>query len=486
MAYVELGDFSPDLPTDTEGIIVDCAAFIPSRDGGYAGAPSPVAVSVAALEAPAIGAVSLTKLDGTFRTFAGTATKIFERTGATWTNQSKAPGTYTTATAWRFAQYGDVSLATNGIDPIQKSTSGVFADLGGTPPKAALIDTVLGFVVVADTNDTTFGDSPDRWWCSGIFNHETWAPSVATQAASNRLTEPPGPITASRRLGDDWIIYKDRGIYHGTYTGPPFIWEFRLVSDTVGALTQEGVINVGTAHIFVGYDGIYMYDGSRPQLITGNIHKWFLSRTKTDRPLKVNMSWDRRNSRIYMHYSSSGSTTGAMDECIVYDYARNRWGRDDRQAQVAFEHFGAGVTYDNLGSLVNTYDDFPDGMTYDGLFAATQYPDPAFFDGLNQLYVLNGASTSSSVDLWDMGDEVNQITLKRVRPRWTVKPPSATLVDLHRPSLGDAMISGPSVMLTASRFDYLLSDRWHRLMLSFSGDAGLHGVDIEAGRSGRF
>lgn len=486
--YVQINQFAPDLTTDTPGIILDCSQMVPSRNGGYEAAPDAIDVGMAALESKVFSAVSLTRLDNTARTFAALQTKLFERSGLTWLDRTKAGG-YTGGgnSLWRFAQYGDISLATNKIDPIQKSDSSTFSDLGGSPPKAAFIDTILGFVVVANTNEAIHGDSVDRWWCSGIRNHETWAASVATQAATARLFEPAGPITASKRLGDNWIIYKQRGIYLGTYVGPPFIWDFRLVSDTIGALSHEGVIDIGVAHIFIGFDDIWMFDGSRPQSIAGPIKEWFVDRTRTKTPLKISNVWDRRNSIIYFYFSSSNST-GEIDECIVFNTDTRKWGRANRAVRVAFENIDPGVTYDDVGTRISTYESVIDGTTYDNfLSSGVSYPIPAVFSSADdKLKTLTGEPGLSSLTLWDLGDDISNITLQRLRPRFSIEPATASLKHKARDSLGAPLGPETMVLFTDCRFDLVTTGRWHRNELNFTGSTALHGVDIEARSGGRW
>lgn len=513
--YVPLTEFAPDRNSDTEGILLDCSNMLPAKGGGYVSAPSAVDAGLPPLESAAVSAASLVRLDGLTRTIVGTQLKLFERGGDTWVNVSnpaslqtydgmgalvstyesfQADATYDSITGgayiggaralWRFAQFGNITLATNKVDPIQASASDLFSNLAGSPPKAALIDTVLGFVIVADTNDVSFGDSPDRWWCSALFNHESWSPSSATQAATARLTDPAGKITASKRLGDNWIIYKERAVYVGTYTGPPFIWEFQLVSDTAGALTQESVVNVGTAHLFVGYDDIYYYDGSRPVPISGPIKQWFLKRTKRDEPLKINTVWDRRNSLVYFFFSSSSAGLLELDECVVYNYDTNKWGRADQRIDCAIESIHTGKTYDEAGESFPTFDLSPPLSTYDGLFVENIYPEPAVIGSDHALKLLSGSSGASSIDLWDIGDDVREYTMRRVRPRLTVKPDLGKLRHFHRSNLSETISNGPIVDMLGSRFDIMKTARWHRTRMEFNGNVAIHGVDFDIRQGG--
>jgi hypothetical protein len=88
------------------------------------------------------------------------------------------------------------------------------------------------------------------------------------------LVSSQGSITAGRRFGSVIVVYKKNSMYLGVYVGPPTVWEFNLIQGDAGALSQEVVVNIGTAenpkHIFMGEDDFYVYDGSKPIRIGTN------------------------------------------------------------------------------------------------------------------------------------------------------------------------------------------------------------------------
>ena len=103
-------------------------------------------------------------LDGTRRLLASTNSAIYEATGATWTDRSRGGG-YTGVQRQRYCTFGNNVLATNRSQAIgQAAPGGSFADIAGAP-KASIIVSVNGFVMAFDTNDGTYGDRPDGWWC---------------------------------------------------------------------------------------------------------------------------------------------------------------------------------------------------------------------------------------------------------------------------------------------------------------------------------
>lgn len=167
---IEWKGYAPDLTERTPGIFVTCANVIPTLKG-FAGAPSPAsAVLTSAVASTVLGAKNLVKLDQSTRFFVGTSTKLYEAVSSSWTDRTRASGgdyALSATTRWRFAQYNDVSLAVAKTDLLQASSSGAFATVTGAP-KAAVVETVGAFVFLFNTNEATYSDSLNRWWCSGI------------------------------------------------------------------------------------------------------------------------------------------------------------------------------------------------------------------------------------------------------------------------------------------------------------------------------
>ena len=123
--------FTPDAEATTPGILTDCTNVIP-YESGMKGAPTGAIPSgIAALAAECRGAAVITKLDDSRRLFAGTASKLYEVNGSTWTDVSRA-GNYSGGVdaRWSFTQFGNATIAANLSDTIQRSnTSGAFADM---------------------------------------------------------------------------------------------------------------------------------------------------------------------------------------------------------------------------------------------------------------------------------------------------------------------------------------------------------------------
>lgn len=487
MPKVKLLGLGPDQDPTTPGVLTNCASVVPSVRG-FKGAPSALSANFATLAAAARGAASLRKMDDTTRLFAGTADAIYEGGSGAWADVTRASGgAYTVGTGlrWRFAQYGNVSLAVQKGDVLQYSNgTGAFANL--TAPKASIVETVGEFVFLADTNEGTYGDQTDRWWCSAKGDYTSWTPSVATECATGRLIGSSGPIRAMRRFGDQIVAYKGRSMHMGTYQSAPDIWRFDEIPGGVGAVSQEAVVNAGTEqdprHLFMGADDFYSFDGSRPVPIgVGWIKEQVFAEVSQSYSYGAQAVHDRKNSRVYFFYPTGGSAT--CDKCVVYNYRTKQWGRDDRRIEATFEYSNPGITYTGLGSVYTTYADLP-SVPYDSALASAGAMSPAIFDTAHKLYTLTGPAGNTSITTGDFGDDTQVWLLSKLVPLFFTTPDTATMTNFYRANLGDDLTMDSLATFSDGRFNKLRSARWHRFRLDFSGDWEMAHINVYAGVEG--
>lgn len=477
---IKLDQFSPDSDETQQGVIVDMTSMVPTIKG-YEAAPTASDPGFDALASESFGAAVVRKLDNTTRFIAGLATKLYEISASSWVDVSGAAYNASADVRWTFAQFGNVTLAANKGDAMQQSSSGAFAAISGAP-NAKLVETVNQFVIVADTNEATFGDSPDRWWCAAIGTYDDWTPNTATQCVSGRLTSAPGRITAMKRLGDGIVAYKDRAMFIGSYVGAPEAWTFQEMPGEIGCMAQGGIVNIGAAHVFVGYDNFYIFDGSRPTPIGNNLKDWFFGRLYTDYSFRIKTLHDRRNSNVYFFYPSNAGG-GALDSTIVFNYRTNKWGVDDRTIEDVVDYVSAGLTYASSFATGNTFATVDATITFDSPLLTSGQPSPAYINGSHKVMLLTGTADEWSFKTNDFGDDNAVTLLSRVRPRFLTAPATASMLNEYGMVHGAAMTVGATTSYTAANgsFDVLRSARWHRLTVSGTGGGELGAIDVQMG-----
>src|SRR5215471_13317085 len=129
---IELQGFAPDISPLTPGIFADCDNVIPTTRG-FAPLPSNVQFSQSIPNGDVANSGFLARYpDGTYRMFVGTYKRLYElKRNGDWLDVTRqkltgsGPGdnyvenTYNSRLPWDFAQFGEVTLATNGVDPMQ-------------------------------------------------------------------------------------------------------------------------------------------------------------------------------------------------------------------------------------------------------------------------------------------------------------------------------------------------------------------------------
>lgn len=469
--------FAPDLTPETPGIFTDCVNILPGINE-FIAAPSRVDANLGALDGTCYGFAVTRKPDNTIRHFAGSAAKLYEL-GGTWSDKSKAGGyALGSDNRWRFAQFGETTLAAAKTETLQAITSGSFADASGSAPKAAIVETINNQVFVFNINGMGLGDSPNGWGCSAIGSSTDFTPNVDNQCVANRLLSTAGPITAGRRLGDVIVAYKSNSMYVGQYVGAPVVWNFNLVPGNIGAPCQEAVVTTGTAHFFPGPDDFYIFDGSRPQALNSPVREWFYRNLDASFAYRIVGTFDRQNQRVFWWFPSL-SSNGTPDKCVVFNVKTQQWGRNDGLIEAAAEYLNAGITYDTIGSLYSTYADLPTDISYGSPFWTSSGTTLAVFGTDHKAYTLTGEPTVSGFTSGHYGDNISFSTLSRVKPRFLKSPASSTMLYSHSNTDASTFTQNLSATWAYQYYDVLWSARWHKFELQFSGDMKINGIDVE-------
>lgn len=487
MEYPFIG-YAPDIDPTTAGVIVDCQGAVPSLKG-MRNAPAAQITTLPALATTARGGASVRRLDDTSRLIVGTVGKLWEAGSGAYTDVSRTVGgSYTCAAGdlWTFAQFGNVTLAAQKADFIQASTAGNFATVA-TAPRASIVETVGQFAFAFDTNESSFGDSPDRWWCSAIGDYTSWTPSIATQAASGRLIAGEGKITCGKRFGERIVAFKRNATYVGSYAGAPFVWDWQQVQGNIGCIGKYAAVDVGTANeprlLFMGSDNFYAFDGARHEPIGDVLRETVFSELSLVDAGICSVSHDRTNGLVYFFYPKTNSTI--CNACVVYNYRTGRWGRNDIEVQTALDFISPGVTYDGVGALYSTYSDLP-AVTYDSAIWISQRSSPSIIGTDRLLRTLDGGATPGYMTFGLIGSDQAVTTVRRVTPRWMTKPTVSTLDTFTRAEIGEPDAPDQIVNMSGGRYDFLRRAKWHRFRQNFSAGAWeLPGFNVEIGEGGK-
>lgn len=466
---IPLIGFAPDTDPTTPGVLTDVTNLIP-YEAGFKGAPTQVSVGASALAAACRSAVSTSDLSGNRRLIAGTSTKLYELSGTSWTDRSRALS-YTLGTddIWSFIQYGNSTLAATPTAVLQRSTGGAFADIAGSP-QAKIVEQAQGFAMCLNTSTNA-----DAWYCSTYLDETNWTLSVANQCVTGRLIGGSGPITAGRRFGDNIIAYKAGAMFVGTYVGAPEVWRWTQVSTDVGCVGQQAVVDTSIGHLFVGRDNVYVFDGTIPRPIaTGTIRRWLFADMSPNWNFKTTVLWDRPNLLAWIFYPSAGST-GTLDRCAVYHLGTQRWGLAHQTIQAGINYSSPTITYDVGSSLITTYDSGP-AIPYDSLFWISGQTTPSVFSSTNTLATLSGTCSSAAFTTGDMGDDEGYSYCDNFRVRYLSAPTTSSATGYVKDAEGLSLTTRATASLADGRHNMRQRGRWHRFRVATTGDFSVTAV----------
>lgn len=460
--------FLPDIDASTPGAIIAATNVVPAANG-MAGAPSAVAVAgVPALAAECRNAAVATKLDGSRRIFAGTTANLYELVAGVWT--SRASGFSLTSDArWDFVQFGDSTLAAAPGTAMQRSTSTTFSAIASAP-QATAIESAAGFVVAFNT-----GAGADVWHCCAYLDETDWTVALSTQATTGRLVSTPGAITAAKSFGDQIAVYKDRSLYLGRYVGTPAVWQFDLIPGDVGCVGVDAVTDLGgLGQIFVGRSDIMLFDGTRAQSIAeGQVRQWFYNSVSQQYLYKTTVVHDKQNGVVWIFYPSVESTV--CDRVLVYHLGAKKWGVATQTIEAALNYVSAGATIGTVGGNIS---DLPN-VSFGSQYWLSGGRMMTVVDSSHQLSSLTGLTGSSSLTLFDAGDDQQVSRLSRLRVAYQQAPTSATASGVVRMARGSGGVPGGSGTYSSGKFDIRQSGRFHRLTVDAVGSWVAAAVDFD-------
>jgi hypothetical protein len=466
--------FAPDIDPATPGILVECSNIIPTAKG-YAASYVGVNTSYDALSTKIHNIVIVRKLDNTRRFFAATQTKIYEGIAGTWYDRTSGTPDIGADNTWAFAQFGNFTLACSKTTNLVQSDSTTFSDVSGAP-KAGCMATGQGFVMLGDTNEVTYGDQGDRWWCSGIYDHTQWTPAVTTQCTTGRLVDTPGKIVGISGYGSTFVAFKENSMYLGSYTGAPSVFTWQLIPGLVGCSSKNAIAQAGPQSYFLGNDNFYVFDGSRPIPIGNPLREWFFkTEVNPEYIYTVTASYDRPNQFVWFFYPSSGSTT--LNKALVYHIPTSRWGRVSMDIETIGVYLSDAITIDGMDALSSTIDGLPN-ISFDSPYWSSQSQTIAIANTSHVVQTLSGNPVSSSFTTGSFGDVGSFSTISMVKPRFVTAPTSATLTYQYDNDYGDSFVDGSVSSLSNGRFDVLWSARWHRGEVALNGPWEL--IDFKA------
>jgi hypothetical protein len=390
-------------------------------------------------------------------------TKIWEYSGGTLTDRT---GGITLTSTNHMAQYGNITILARGTtQSLASSSGGNFAALAGSP--SAKFTVVQSNAVVAFNTST----SSDGWAASDVGDYTNWSTG---EAASGRILDNNGPVTAAVPFGGDIIVFKADSIFRMTYVGGVVKWSVQKVWSGTGCYGSSPTGEVlaepcGDRIIFVAAPAsnalftpdkpqFYSFDGSSAPRLINPDHGF-------DTLAPVIMYDPTQRRAQFVDYNGAN--------VVPYYYSLD------------FDAWGRGV---DLFGTVGTVQPLPLRGDYSAAnaFMGTPFQTTArliFYSATDSFKLLApnspGGSTASSayVQTSKIGRVDQKTTFQRVTPLLRRRtnnsggsPACALSASFFRELHDTSAASTQSVTesSTRKRFDFLASDNFGRFKITFT------------------
>ena len=171
----------------------------------------------------------------------------------------------------------------------------------------------LGNVVVSGT------DRPSRFYFSNLRDIDTWTATDFYEVSMLDGEE----ITGMKVLGDRLVVYKTSSIYIVTFTGNNDIpFTITKSKSSVGCIAPYSIQEINNNHVFLAYDGVYIFDGNNSYKLSEKINPTINALKKTKLENAVSM-YQKDKNRYWLGVASSS----ANDTVLTWDSFNNAWSK---------------------------------------------------------------------------------------------------------------------------------------------------------------
>jgi hypothetical protein len=166
---------------------------------------------------------------------------------------------------------------------------------------------------------TTFDPMLVRW--SDQENPYQWVPAITNQAGEFRLSHG-SYIVTTINTRQEILVFTDSTIYSQQYLGPPYIWGFNVLMDSISIMGPNTVITINNVTYWMGADKFYMYSG-RVETLPCSLRQYIFDDINKDQSWQVYAGGNEGYNEVWWLYCSQNSTM--VDRYVIYNYLDRVW-----------------------------------------------------------------------------------------------------------------------------------------------------------------
>jgi hypothetical protein len=257
-----------------------------------------------------------------------------------WYDITRSSGVYATTAAenWAATVIGGVLIMTNKVDDPQywalaagvPATAQLMQDLNNWPASVECksMRSFRSFLVALNVTKSSVKYPRLVKWSTEAATQTTptsWdETSAIVDAGEYELADSKGEILDGLQLQDNFMIYKEDSIYSMQYVGTPFIFSFRQISPTIGAIAKNCVAEYPGGHAIFGNGDFYVNDGRTIKpILPPKLRSYVFSTIDGDAISRSFVVADYGRSEMLFCFSQDGGVTGQPDRAIVWNWNQN-------------------------------------------------------------------------------------------------------------------------------------------------------------------
>jgi len=437
---VTFGEWLPDQP-GVIGALTTAKNCYP-RAVGYGPFPQESDYSAAA-DLNLNNVVAARDTSGNTKVFAGSDTKLYTLDSGDLSLDDVSGTTYTSASRWRFTQFGNRLIAGNEANTLQGydlTSTGDFANLASDAPKAKFVTVVRDFVV----------DIPDGGAVQGVTG------------------------------GEFGLVLLERSIFRMSYLGTPLIFQFDNIARNLGCYEPNSVIQWQQVTYFLGDDGFYACDGQNVVNIGAEkVNRYFFTSLQEAEIGNMSAAVDPERNLIIWGYPTIDTTY----RLLIYHIPTKRWSYADTGVNRVCTSATPSITLEGLDSFSASIDALSSSL--DSRIWLGGKINLAGVSGA-KIITFSGSPKTAIIDTSDIEvDSANKSMITLARP--IVDNGSGSVAVDSRDLLNET-VSFPAVTAANSenRVGLRSFGRYHRLRVTPTGAdwKSAIGVDLEIQRAG--
>ena len=258
----------------------------------------------------------------------------------------------------------------------------------------------------------------------------SWNETTSTvDAGEFELADTKGDILDGLQLRDTFMIYKEDATYSMSFVGTPFIFSFRQLSPTIGAIAKNCVAEFDGGHAIFGKGNFYINDGQRLKpILPQKLKEYVFTEIDGAQINKCFVAADYGRTEILFCFTADGALTNHPNKAIVWNYITNTFTIRDLPdlAHIGYGNVGNPTTSTTWASTTTTWAGTtgPWTMSYDLQDKVLLFADPSntklYRDGSgNQEDTTNMVSYIERTGLTMNGQgQPDHTTVKRISSIW--------------------------------------------------------------------